>query len=100
MLPSIDKANRKRVPPKSNQVRKIDPTDKVHPRDYAYEMEQILEKDERHPKQDHPFGEDTFEHSDEAEQEETRKETREETKSVPTDTSDNSNHDQNIDITV
>ncbi|MBU0690345.1 hypothetical protein KKC97_12415 [bacterium] len=96
MLPSIDKANRNPVPPKSNQVRQIDQTDKVHPRDYAYEMEQILEKEKHHQQQDHPFGEDTFEPSDETETEETG----EETKPVPKDANDSSDHEQNIDIIV
>jgi hypothetical protein len=96
MLPSIDKANRNTVPTTSAQVRKIDPTDKVHPRDYAYEMEQILERDEHHQHQENPFGEDTFEPSEEAEQEEPRTEK----KPVPVDANDHSNHDQNIDITV
>lgn len=96
MLPSIDKANRHLVLPKSNQVRKIDPTDQVHPRDYGYEMEQILDQEEHHPKQNHAFGEDTFEPSEETEQEKTS----EEIKPDPTDTSNTSNHDPNIDITV
>lgn len=96
MLPSIDKANRNPVPPTSNQVRKIDQNDKVHPRDYAFEMDQVLEKEKHHHQQQHPFGEDTFEPSEEQNTEETP----EEEKPVPKDISGSSNHEQNIDITV
>jgi hypothetical protein len=96
MLPSIDKANRNPAPPQSEHVRKLDPSELLHPRDYAYELEHVLERDHRRPKQDHDFGEDTFEPSEDAEQEQTLKHNKTDSK----DTVDPPDHDSNIDITI
>jgi len=65
MLPSIDKRNQIPNKPASTHVHKIAPTDNVKPRDYAYEMEQVLEREEK-PHQ-HPFGRDTYEHTEDPE---------------------------------
>jgi hypothetical protein len=96
MLPSIDKTNRNPAPPKGEHVRKLDPSELLHPRDYAYELEHVLERDHHRPKQDHDFGEDTFEPSDNSEQEQTPARNKNSTK----DTTNPSDHDSNIDITV
>jgi hypothetical protein len=96
MLPSIDKVNRNPTAPASEHVRKLDPSDPLHPRDYAYELEHVLEREHRQPKQDHDFGEDTFEPSEDAEQEPSPKQN----KNNRNDTMDHSDHDSNIDITV
>jgi len=96
MLPSIDKTNRNPAPPKSEHVRKIDPSDRLHPRDYAYEIDRALEREHHKPGQDHEFGEDTFEPSEDAEQETPPKQNNSESK----DPMDHSDHDSSINIII
>lgn len=97
-LPSIDKNPRIPVKQSGSQVKKIKQTDEVHPRDYAYEMDKILDDDTGHKHPPTPeFGEDTYEST---EQEETASEPSSAKHEDQPRNRTSNDDDSNIDISV